>query len=146
MTVVGAGFVFLLGIDNWLRNQGRREQFKRVFFTPAPKPGARPGPRAVEGILSDMAGRGIVTHLGHKMKAFESNKVITEATEYEADYSTGFARNFFSEPRCFLDSMRLFFAARLGRVGIRFRRVFSTLWIKPVRRVNASLRFFSCVR
>lgn len=81
----GPVFEFLFGIDNWLRKQGRREQFKLVFFTPAPKPGARLGPKAVEGILSEMARRDIVTHLGHKMKAFEPNKVITEATEFEAD-------------------------------------------------------------
>ncbi len=81
----GPVFEFLFGIDNWLRKQGRRDKFKLVFFTPAPKPGARLGPKAVEGILSEMAKRDIVTHLGHKMKAFEANKVITEATEFEAD-------------------------------------------------------------
>ncbi len=81
----GPVFEFLFGIDNWLRKQGRRDKFKLVFFTPAPKPGARLGPKAVEGILSEMARRDITTHLGHKMKAFEANKVITEATEFEAD-------------------------------------------------------------
>ncbi len=81
----GPVFEFLFGIDNWLRKQGRRDKFKLVFFTPAPKPGARLGPKAVEGILSEMARRDITTHLGHKMKAFEANRVITEATEFEAD-------------------------------------------------------------
>lgn len=81
----GPVFEFMFGIDNWLRKQGRRDKFKLVFFTPAPKPGARLGPKAVEGILSEMAKRDIVTHLGHKMKAFEANKVITEATEFGAD-------------------------------------------------------------
>lgn len=81
----GPVFEFMFGIDNWLRKQGRRDKFKLVFFTPAPKPGARLGPKAVQGILSEMAKRDIVTHLGHKMKAFEANKVITEATEFEAD-------------------------------------------------------------
>jgi sulfide:quinone oxidoreductase len=81
----GPVFEFLFGIDNWLRKQGRRDKFKLVFFTPAPKPGARLGPKAVAGIMSEMAKRGIVTHLGHKMKAFEANKVITEAVEFEAD-------------------------------------------------------------
>jgi sulfide:quinone oxidoreductase len=81
----GPVFEFLFGIDNWLRKKGRRDNFKLVFFTPAPKPGARLGPKAVAGILSEMARRDIVTHLGHKMKAFERNKVITEATEFEAD-------------------------------------------------------------
>ena len=81
----GPVFEFLFGIDNWLRKQGRREKFKLVFFTPAPKPGARLGPKAVEGIMNEMAKRDIVTHLGHKIKAFEANKVITEGAEFEAD-------------------------------------------------------------
>ncbi len=81
----GPVFEFLFGIDNWLRKKGRRDKFKLVFFTPAPKPGARLGPKAVEGIMAEMARRDIVTHLGHKMKAFEANKVITEGGEFEAD-------------------------------------------------------------
>lgn len=81
----GPVFEFLFGIDNWLRKNGRRDKFKLVFFTPAPKPGARLGPKAVEGIMAEMAGRDIVTHLGHKMKGFEANKVITEGAEFEAD-------------------------------------------------------------
>ena len=81
----GPVFEFLFGIDNWLRKKGRRDKFKLVFFTPAPKPGARLGPKAVEGIMAEMVRRDIVTHLGHKMKAFETNKVITEGGEFEAD-------------------------------------------------------------
>ena len=81
----GPVFEFLFGIDNWLRKKGRRDKFKLVFFTPAPKPGARLGPKAVAGIMAEMARRDIVTHLGHKMKAFEANKVITEGAEFEAD-------------------------------------------------------------
>ncbi len=81
----GPVFEFLFGIDNWLRKKGRRDKFKLVFFTPAPKPGARLGPKAVAGIMAEMARRDIVTHLGHKMKAFEANKVMTEGGEFEAD-------------------------------------------------------------
>ena len=81
----GPVFEFLFGIDNWLRKKGRRDKFKLVFFTPAPKPGARLGPKAVEGIMAEMVRRDIVTHLGHKMKAFEANKVMTEGGEFEAD-------------------------------------------------------------
>jgi sulfide:quinone oxidoreductase len=81
----GPVFEFLFGIDNWLRKQGRRDQFKLIFFTPAPKPGARLGPKAVEGILAEMEKRDIETHLGHKMKAFEASKVITEGGEFAAD-------------------------------------------------------------
>ena len=81
----GPVFEFMFGIDSWLRKQGRRDRFKLVFFTPAPRPGVRLGPKAVEGMLAEMAKRDITTHLGHKMKAFESNKVITEGGEFEAD-------------------------------------------------------------
>lgn len=81
----GPVFEFLFGIDTWLRKQGRRDNFKLVFFTPAEKPGQRLGEKAVKGLLSEMAKRGIETHLGHKMKAFEANKVITEGGEFAAD-------------------------------------------------------------
>ena len=81
----GPMFEFLFGIDTLLRQQGRRERFKLVFFNPAPEPGKRLGPNAVKGLLDTMAKRGIETHLGHKMKGFESNKVITEGGEFEAD-------------------------------------------------------------
>jgi len=81
----GPVFEFLFGIDTWLRQQGRRDRFKLVFFTPAEKPGARLGPKAVDGLLKEMARRDIETHLGHKMKGFEENRVKTEGGEFEAD-------------------------------------------------------------
>ncbi len=81
----GPVFEFLFGIDTWLRQQGKRDRFKLVFFTPAEKPGARLGPKAVRGLLNEMARRDIETHLGHKMKGFEENRVKTEGGEFEAD-------------------------------------------------------------
>ena len=81
----GPVFEFLFGIDTWLRKQDRRDRFKLIFFSPAPKPGARLGPKAVDGLLKEMARRGIDTHLGHKMKGFEANKVKTEGGEFNAD-------------------------------------------------------------
>ncbi len=81
----GPMFEFLFGIDNQLRREGRRERFRLVFFTPAPKPGARLGEKAVEGLLKEMAKRGIDTHLGHKMKGFTEHGVITEGGEFDAD-------------------------------------------------------------
>jgi sulfide:quinone oxidoreductase len=81
----GPVFEFLFGIESWLRKQGRRNRFKLVFFTPAEKPGQRLGPKAVQGLMSEMSKRGIETHLGHKLKAFEANKVITEGGEFQAD-------------------------------------------------------------
>ena len=81
----GPVFEFLFGIDTWLRKQGRRDKFKLVFFSPAPRPGIRLGEKAVEGLLKEMTKRHIETHLGHKMKGFEANKVKTEGGEFTAD-------------------------------------------------------------
>ena len=81
----GPVFEFLFGIDRWLRKQGKRDRFELIFFTPAAKPGQRLGEKAVEGILSTMRKRGIKTHLGHKLKGFEANKVKTEGGEFSAD-------------------------------------------------------------
>ena len=81
----GPVFEFLFGIDSYLRKQGRRDQFRLVFFTPAEKPGQRLGPKAVKGLLDTMAKRGIELHIGHKMKSFEENKVVTEGGEFNAD-------------------------------------------------------------
>ncbi|NNJ98720.1 MAG: FAD-dependent oxidoreductase [Gammaproteobacteria bacterium] len=81
----GPMFEFLFGTDTLLRQQNRREKFKLVFFSPAPQPGNRLGPKAVKNLLREMSRRGIETHLGHKMRGFESNKVMTEGGEFEAD-------------------------------------------------------------
>ncbi|MEB4589542.1 FAD-dependent oxidoreductase [Candidatus Thiothrix sp. Deng01] len=81
----GPMFEFLFGTDTLLRQQGRRDQFKLVFFSPAPKPGNRLGEKAVTGLLDEMKKRGIETHLGHKMKGFEADKVKTEGGEFAAD-------------------------------------------------------------
>ena len=81
----GPMFEFLFGIDTWLRQQGRREQFKLVFFSPAAQPGNRLGPNAVKGLLMQMQKRGIETHLGHKILRFESNQVVTEGGQFDAD-------------------------------------------------------------
>lgn len=81
----GPMFEFLFGIDRQLRNEGRRDNFRIVFFSPAPQPGNRLGPRAVSGLLDEMKKRGIETHLGHKMKGMQADKVMTEGGEFEAD-------------------------------------------------------------
>jgi sulfide:quinone oxidoreductase len=81
----GPMFEFLFGTDTLLRKQGRRERFKLVFFSPAEQPGNRLGTRAVGNLLKEMARRDIETHLGHKLKGFESNRVMTEAGGFEAD-------------------------------------------------------------
>jgi sulfide:quinone oxidoreductase len=77
----GPVFEFLFGVDTLLRAQGRRERFRLTFFSPAPRPGARMGEKAVDRILGEMARRGIETHLGHKLKAIEPHRVVTEGGE-----------------------------------------------------------------
>jgi sulfide:quinone oxidoreductase len=81
----GPMFEFLFGTDTLLRKRGIRDRFKLVFFSPAPKPGNRLGPKAVGKLLGEMEKRGIETHLGHKMKAFEQDRVSTEGGEFAAD-------------------------------------------------------------
>lgn len=81
----GPVFEFLFIIDTYLRRQGRREAFELVFFNPAERPGARLGSRAVDGLLAEMARRGIKTYLGAKLVRFEEKKIVTEAAEIEAD-------------------------------------------------------------
>ena len=80
----GPMFEFLFGIDEQLRKEKRRDKFEIVFFTPASKPGARLGPRAVQGLQDEMKKRDIKTHLGHKMKSFTKNSFITEGGEVKA--------------------------------------------------------------
>lgn len=82
----GPMFEFLFGLDTQLRAEGRRDKFNLTFFTPAAKPGARLGEKAVDGILSEMKKRNITTHLGHKIKQFTAEKVVTEGGEFAADF------------------------------------------------------------
>jgi sulfide:quinone oxidoreductase len=81
----GPMFEFLFIIDTLLRRQGRRERFKLVFFNPSTRPGQRLGEKAVDGLLKEMAARGIETHLGHKLVRFEADRVVTEGGEVQAD-------------------------------------------------------------
>ncbi|MEJ2060343.1 MAG: FAD-dependent oxidoreductase [Gammaproteobacteria bacterium] len=81
----GPMFELMFGLDTQLRREGRRERFKLVFFNPAPRPGARLGERAVDGLLAEMKKRGIETHLGHKPVRFEADRVVTEGDEIPAD-------------------------------------------------------------
>ncbi len=81
----GPMFELLFGLDTQLRQEGRRDKFKIIFFSPAKKPGARLGESAVKGILSEIKKRDIETHLGHKVKGFTANKVTTEGSEFDTD-------------------------------------------------------------
>jgi sulfide:quinone oxidoreductase len=81
----GPMFELLFGIDTLLRQQGRRERFKLVFFNAAKEPGKRLGNKAVAGLLREMEKRGIATHLGHKPTGFEADRVRTEGGDVPAD-------------------------------------------------------------
>jgi sulfide:quinone oxidoreductase len=81
----GPIFEFLFGLDRQLRAERRRERFRIVFFTPAERPGNRLGPKAVDRLLGEMRRVGIETHLGHKLKSFSVDKVVTEGGEFAAD-------------------------------------------------------------
>ncbi len=81
----GPMFEFLFGIDEQLRREGRRDRFEIVFFNPSREPGNRLGAKAVQHLLREMERRGITTHLGHKLKRFEVDKVVTDGGEFRAD-------------------------------------------------------------
>lgn len=81
----GPVFELLFGLDTMLRRQGRRDNFKLVFFTPAARPGNRLGESAVDALLKRMAKLGIDTQLGHKPVRFEADKVVTEGGAFAAD-------------------------------------------------------------
>lgn len=81
----GPMFEYLFILDTLLRKQGRRDKIKLTFFSPSARPGQRLGDKAVDGLLSQMAKRGIATHLGHKIVRFEENRVVTEGGEIPAD-------------------------------------------------------------
>lgn len=80
----GPMFELLFGLDTLLRQQGRRDKFRLVFFNPSPEPGKRLGEKAVKGLLREMARRDIDTHLGHKILGFEADRVKTEGGEIPA--------------------------------------------------------------
>ena len=81
----GPMFELLFGLDTWLRKQGKRDRFRLVFFTPAPRPGVRLGEKAVGKLLGEMKKRDIETHLGHKIQSFENKVVKTEGGEIPSD-------------------------------------------------------------
>lgn len=81
----GPMFEFLFGIDEQLKREGRRDKFELVFFSPTTEPGNRLGPKAVRHMLDEMARRNIRTQMGHKLKSFAADRVVTEGGEFKAD-------------------------------------------------------------
>lgn len=81
----GPMFELLFGLDRLLRQQGRRSQFKLVFFNPMLRPGNRLGEATVDRLLKQMQKLDIETHLGAKPQRFEADKVVTEKEEFVTD-------------------------------------------------------------
>jgi len=81
----GPMFELLFGLETWLNQQGVRDRYRLIFFSPAPQPGKRLGMKAVSKLLNEMEKRGIEPHLGHKIKSFENDVVTTEGGEFAAD-------------------------------------------------------------
>ena len=81
----GPMFEFLFGLHTQLMREGRPDKFRLVFFNPMKEPGKRLGDKAVKGLLSGMAARGIETHLGHKITGFAADRVMTEGGDIPAD-------------------------------------------------------------
>ncbi len=82
----GPMFELMFGVETWLRRRKTRQNFDLKFFSPAPKPGIRLGEKAYNGLIRKMGQKGIeVASLGVKMKAFEADKVVTQAGEFSAD-------------------------------------------------------------
>ncbi len=81
----GPMFEFLFGIEQQLRKEKRRDAFKLVFFSPAPRPGVRLGEAAVDRLLGRMKELDIVIHIGHKIKGFTEDTVTTEGGSFPAD-------------------------------------------------------------
>ncbi|MDP1766722.1 MAG: FAD-dependent oxidoreductase [Methylotenera sp.] len=81
----GPMFELLLGLDTWLRRQGKRERFTLTFFNAAAEPGKRLGEKAVAKLLGEMQQRGIATHLGKKITGFSTQGVETEGGHIPAE-------------------------------------------------------------
>jgi len=81
----GPMFEFVFNLETLLRKQGRRDQFKLVFFNPKDKPGIRLGSDVPGKLMQLMRKRGVETHLGHKLKGFTEHSVLTEGGEIAAD-------------------------------------------------------------
>jgi len=81
----GPMFEFLFGIDRLLRRQGRRQNVRLVFFSPAQRPGQRLGEAVVDRLLQRMVELDIATVLGEKLLGFEADAVVTERRRIGSD-------------------------------------------------------------
>lgn len=81
----GPVFELLFGIDTWLRRNGRREDFRLVFFSSSQRPGQRLGDKAADRLLAEMDKRGIEIRLGVTPTRFEVNRIVTGDAGFDSD-------------------------------------------------------------
>jgi len=81
----GPVFELLFGIETWLRRNGRRDDFRLVFFSSSEKPGRRLGDKAAGRLRAEMQKRGIETKLGVAAKRLEADRVVTDAGAFDSD-------------------------------------------------------------
>ena len=75
----------VFALDRQLREEGRRERFALTFFTPEADVGARPGDRAVEGLLARLERLGVRLELGGRIERFTADGVVTDRGDLAAD-------------------------------------------------------------
>src|SRR6056297_4234509 len=84
----GPVFELLFGIETWLRRNGRRDDFRLVFFSSSEKPGRRLGDKAADRLIAEMNKRGIDTRLGVTPTRFETNRVVAENDGSENEFDS----------------------------------------------------------
>src|SRR5690625_7654551 len=71
-------FEFLFGIDRLLRRQGRRQNVRLVFFSPAQRPGQRLGESVADRLLERMVELHITTVPGERRIGSEGDAKVTQ--------------------------------------------------------------------
>jgi len=84
----GPVFELLFGIETWLRRNGKRDDFRLVFFSSAQRPGQRLGEKAADRLLAEMNKRGIETRLGTTPRRIEANRIVTDGEEAENEIAS----------------------------------------------------------
>jgi sulfide:quinone oxidoreductase len=72
----GPMFEVIFNFDHYLRQQGLRNQFQLIFFTPSPNPGQRLGEKGMAQISQVFRDRNIQTITGKKIQTFTPEGVV----------------------------------------------------------------------
>jgi len=84
----GPVFEVLFNVNNYLKKKGIRQNFKLIFFSPVPNPGAKMGEKAPEFMDDYYQRLDIDKHVGKPIKQFESDGIIFEdASKINSDYT-----------------------------------------------------------